>query len=198
MSKFRSKVSKFSQPSKPLWQKIQTSVITTMGLVPQMSVGLIYDDSKTAEIDNEPDLSDLYAYETFFGSDNPSVLIEEVKKTLDVVKELEVEVEAEVEEAQVEEAQVEEEQVEEAEVEVEEAEVEAEVEVEEKEVEEAEVEAEVEAEAEVEPEVEKVVPDATKRIRSILKKKSIIDVVMELQREALREKLVNLKKKNVV
>jgi hypothetical protein len=176
MSKFRSKVSKFSQPSKPLWQKIQTSVITTMELVPQMSVGLVY-DSEMAEIDNEPDLSDLYAYETFFGGDNPTIQIEEVEKTLDVVKEVEVEAEKEVE---VEEAHVEEvEEVEEVETEVE-------------------PEVEVEAEAEVEPEVVVIVPDATKRIRSILKKKSIIDVVMELQREALREKLVNLKKKNVV
>jgi hypothetical protein len=181
MSKFRSKVSKFSQPSKPLWQKIQTSVITTMELVPQMSVGLIYDDSETAEIDNEPDLSDLYAYETYFGSDNPSVLIEEIDRALDVVPEVvpeEPEVETEVE----------------PEVEVEEVEVEPEVEPEV----EVEPEPEVEPEVEIEPEVVVIVPDATKRIRSILKKKSIIDVVMELQREALREKLVNLKKKNVV
>jgi hypothetical protein len=165
MSKFRSKVSKFSKPPKPLWQKIQTNIQTTMEeLVPQMSVGLIY-DNETAEIDNEPDLSDLYAYETFFGGDNPTVLIEEVERALDVVKEVETEVEPEVE---------------------------TEVETE------AEIEVEVEVETEVEVEVVVIVPDATKRIRSILKKKSIIDVVMELQREALREKLVNLKKKNIV
>jgi hypothetical protein len=148
-----------------------------------MSVGLIYDDSETAEKDNEPDLSDLYAYETFFGGDNPTVLIEEIERALDVVPEVvpeEPEVETEVE-PEVEEAEVE--------TEVEEAEVE------EAEVEEAEVE---EAEVEVEPEVKKVVTDATARVRSVLRKKSIIDVVMELQREALREKLVNLKKKNVV
>jgi hypothetical protein len=152
MSKFRSKVSKFSKPSKPLWQKIQTSVITTMELVPQMSVGLIYDDSKTAEIDNEPDLSDLYAYETFFGGDNPTVLIEEIEKkekTLDVVKEVEVEAEKEVE------VEVEPE-VEEVETEVEEAEVEEVEEAEVDEVEEAEVE---EVETEVEPEVEEVEPE---------------------------------------
>jgi hypothetical protein len=114
MSKFRSKMSKFSQQSKPpLWQKIQTSVRTTIEeLAPQMSVGLIYNDSETAEIDNEPDLSDIYAYETYFGDDNPTVLIEEVEKTLDVVPEVEVEVEAEVEpeveaEGEVEEPEVE-------------------------------------------------------------------------------------------
>jgi hypothetical protein len=183
MSKFRSKMSKFSQPSKPLWQKIQTNVRTTIEeLAPQMSVGLIYDDSETAEIDNETDLSDIYTYETFFGGDNPIVIIEEVEKTLDIVPEepeVKTEVETEVEEAQVEEAEVK-------------TEVEPEVETE------VEPEVEVEPEAEVKPEVEKVVPDATKRIRSILKKKSIIDVVIELQREALREELVNLKKKNVV
>jgi hypothetical protein len=109
MSKFESKVSKFSKPSKPLWQKIQTNVRTTMEeLAPQMSVGLVY-NVETAEIDNEPDLSDLYAYENYFGGDNPTVLIEEIDRALDVVKEVvpeepevETEVETEVEEAEVE------------------------------------------------------------------------------------------------